>query len=75
MKTFNDAATKTLAICIRINQQDAQNSCGQNLYSIDALHVSDSLSPSSGAIFLKAVHRIWYTPIRLAVVDAQNSCD
>ena len=32
-----------------INQQDAQNSCDYTLFSITALHVSDCISPSSGA--------------------------
>ena len=35
-----------------INQQDAQNSCDKTLFSIYALHVSDCISPSSGATFL-----------------------
>ena len=34
-----------------INQQDAQNSC--DYFPLDALQVSDSVSPSSGAIFCK----------------------
>ena len=41
-------------------------------FLLDALHVSDYISPSSGATLL-AVHRIWYMPvyadtIRLVVV-------
>ena len=35
-----------------INQQDAQNSCDYILFFIDALHVSDYISPSSGATFI-----------------------
>ena len=31
-------------------------------FPLDALHVSDSISPSSGAT-LQAVHRIWYMPV------------
>ena len=29
-------------------------------FLLDALHVSDCISPSSGATFLHAVRRIWY---------------
>ena len=36
-----------------INQQDAQNSCDWTLFSIYVLHVSDCISPSSGANFYK----------------------
>ena len=31
-------------------------------FPLDALHVSDCISPSSGAT-LKAVHRVWYMPV------------
>ena len=31
-------------------------------FLLDALHVSDYVSPSSGAT-LQAVHRIWYMPV------------
>ena len=31
-------------------------------FPLDALHVSDCISPSSGVTFL-AVHRIWYMPV------------
>ena len=36
-----------------INQQDAQNSVIRLYFSLDALHVSDYVSPSSGATFYK----------------------
>ena len=36
-----------------INQQDAQISVVGFYFSLDALHVSDSISPSSGATFYK----------------------
>ena len=36
-------------------------------FILDPLHVSAYISPSSGAT-LQAAHRIWYMPIRLAVV-------
>ena len=32
-----------------INQQDAQNSVIRLYFTLDALHVSDCISPSSGA--------------------------
>ena len=35
-----------------INQQYAQNFCDLTLFSIYALHVSDRIIPSSGAVFL-----------------------
>ena len=41
---------KVLKCDMYINQQDAQNSCDQTLFSLYALHVSDCISPSSGAI-------------------------
>ena len=47
-----------------INQQDAQNSCDQSLFSIYAVHVSDCISPSSGAVFLYAVCHIRIYQIR-----------
>ena len=36
-----------------INQQDAQNSVIRLYFPLDALHVSDYVSPSSGATFYK----------------------
>ena len=44
---------------MRINQQDAQISVIRLYFPLDAVHVSDYISPSSGATLL-AVHRIWY---------------
>ena len=46
-------------------------------FPLDALHVSDYISPSSGAT-LQAVHRIWYMPvyagtIRPAVADYSHT--
>jgi hypothetical protein len=41
-------------------------------FPLDALHVSDYVSPSSGAT-LETVRRIWYMPIRLAVPDNHNN--
>ena len=54
------------------NQQDAKILVIRLYFLLDALHVSDYISPSSGAT-LWAAHRIWYMPvyagtIRLAVV-------
>ena len=43
-----------------INQQDAQKSCDLTLFSIYALHVSDCISPSSGATFLLAMSYLVY---------------
>ena len=51
-----------------INQQDAQNSVIRLYFPLDALHVSDYVSPSSGAT-LYAVHRIWYMPHVSAYTD------
>ena len=39
-------------------------------FPLDALHVSDYISPSSGAT-LQAVHRIWYMPV---YVDTSGCC-
>ena len=43
-----------------MNQQDAQNSCDQTLLSLNALHVSDCISPSSGAIFVSCTSHLLY---------------
>ena len=52
-----------------INQQDAQNSVIRLYFPLDALHISESVSPSSGATFYKlyiAFNICRYMPIRLA---------
>ena len=36
-------------LCMYINQQDTQNSVMRLYFPLDALHVSDYISPSSGA--------------------------
>ena len=43
-----------------INQQDAQNSCDQTLFSLCALHASDCISPSSGANFISCTSHLVY---------------
>ena len=70
-----------------INQQDAQNSVVRLYFLLDSLHVSDSVSPSSGATFYKlyiAFGICRYMPIRLAgynhttarrMVLAYTKCD
>ena len=47
---------------MNINQQDAQNSCDQTLFSIrrSTLHVSDYFSPSSGATFISCTSHLVY---------------
>ena len=42
-----------------INQEDVKIFVIRLYFPIDALHVSDYISPSSGAT-LSAVHSIWY---------------
>ena len=44
-----DTLKVTEIINMYIDQQDAQNSCDYTLFSLYALHVSDCISPSSGA--------------------------
>ena len=39
-------------------------------FLLDTLHVSDCISPSSGAT-LQAVHRIWYMPV---YADTSDCC-
>ena len=53
-----------------INQQDAQISVIKLYFILDALHVLDYISPSSGAP-LWAVHRIWYMPV---CADTSGCC-
>ena len=43
-----------------INQQDAQNSVIRLYFSLDALHVSDCVSPSSGATFISWTSHLVY---------------
>ena len=50
-----------------INQQDAQNPMIRLYFPLDALHVSDYISPSSGATFIScASHLVYAGTIRLA---------
>ena len=52
-----------------IKQQDAQNSMVRLYFPLDALHVSDYVSPSSGATFISCTsHLVYAGTIRLAVV-------
>ena len=43
-----------------INQQDAQNSVIRLYFLLDALHVSDYISPSSGAAFIRCTSHLMY---------------
>ena len=55
-----------------INQQDARNSCDQTYFPLDALHVSDYTSQSSGATFISCTsHLVYAGTIRVAVVWLQ----
>ena len=49
-----------------INQQDAQISVIKLYFPLDTLHVSNYISPSSGATFISCTSHLVY--IRLAVV-------
>ena len=51
----------TAAICIQTNKMH-EILVIRLYFLLDALHVSDYISPSSGAT-LQAVHRIWYMPV------------
>ena len=52
-----------------INQQDAQISVIKLYFLLDALHVSDYISPSSEETFISCTSRLVYAgTIRLAVV-------
>jgi hypothetical protein len=44
-----------------INQQDAQISVINLYFILDALHVSDYISPSSGATFISYTSRLVYS--------------
>ena len=64
-----------------INQQAAQNSCDYT-FSLNALHVSHCISPSSGATFISCIsHFVYADTIRLAIatqqpdVSAYTKCD
>ena len=60
--------TESYQNCMYINQQDEQNSCDLTLLSLDALHVSECISPSSGATFCKlyiafgTCRYVWHMP-------------
>ena len=49
-----------------INQQDAQNSVIGLYFPLDALHVSDYISPSSGATFISCTSHLVYSDRRTA---------
>ena len=52
-----------------INQRDAQNSVIRLYFPLDALHVSDYISPLSGATFICCTsHLVYGGTIRVAVV-------
>ena len=52
-----------------INQQDARISMIKLYFPLDALHVSDYISPSSGATFISCTsHLVYAGTIRVAVV-------
>ena len=58
-----------LTIYTYINQQDAQDSVIRLHFPLDALHVSDYISPFSGATFISCTsHLVYADTIRLAVV-------
>ena len=46
-----------------INQQDAQISVIKLYFLLDALHVSDCVSPSSGATFISYISHLVYAGI------------
>ena len=52
-----------------IKQQDAQNTVIRLYFPLDALHVSDCIGPSSGAIFISCTsHLVYAGTISQAVV-------
>ena len=52
-----------------INQEDAKILVIRLYFQLDALHVSDCVSPSSGATFISCTSRLVYAgTIRVAVV-------
>ena len=51
-----------LTICIQ-KQQDAHNSLIRLYFPLDALHVSDYISPSSGATFVGCTSHLVYAGI------------
>ena len=60
---------RTSSYNMYINQQGAQNSVIRLYIPLDALHVSDSVSPSSGVTFyVSCISHLVYAGIRLAVV-------
>ena len=63
-----------------INQQDTQILVIRLYFPLDALHVSDYISPSSGATFISCTsHLVYADTIRLATqqsdVLAYTKCD
>ena len=57
-----------------INQQDTQNSLIRLYFPLDALHVSDYISPSSGAIFTR-ISCTSHLVYARRVVLAYTKCD
>ena len=65
LRTYDD--TEFFLMCII--QQDVQNSVIRLYFQLGALHISDYISPSSGAIFISCTsHLVYVDTIRLAVV-------
>ena len=60
-------------ICVYINQQDAQIIVIRLYFPLDALHVSDYISPSLGAIFYKLY--IVFGICRYVLVPQYTKCD
>ena len=79
LKALSDLSISTTDVCsyihrqqnqdnMYINQQDAQNSVIRLYFPLDAVHVSDYISPSSGATFISCTsHLVYAGTIRLAV--------
>ena len=51
---------RALSYDMCINQQDASNSVIKLSFPLDALHVSDYISPSSGATFISCTSHLVY---------------
>ena len=65
-QTHGHETTKLECPYMYINQQDAQNSVIRRYFPLDALHVSDCISPSSGATFISCTSHL---------VPAYTKCD
>ena len=78
-KLHNILYPRTFKINMRykyINQQDAQISVIKLYFPLDALHVSDYVSPSSGATFISCTsHLVYATTSGCCVVVATQQSD